>query len=198
MPVRPGFADPVLASQQTFRAVLGAMAHPGRVVSVQGPDAPSPLGPAAAAVCLTLLDFDTPLWLDPAAATADVVSYVRFHCGAPLVDTPGAARFALVVDPAGLASFDAFDPGTDERPDLSATLVVQVDHLGGEGGARLRGPGIEDQTSLTVSGAPWLWDAVRVNAARFPRGVDVILCAGARLAALPRTIRVEDDPCTLR
>jgi alpha-D-ribose 1-methylphosphonate 5-triphosphate synthase subunit PhnH len=193
MALRPGFADPVLDSQRTFRAVLDAMAHPGRVVTVNGPAVPPPLGPAAAAVCLALLDFDTPLWLDAMAATAQTVSYLRFHCGVPIVETPGAARFALTADAGALASLEAFDAGTDERPDLSATLVLQVAGLDDEGGRRLRGPGIASETRLTVSGAPWLWDAVRANGAQFPRGVDVLLCAGARLAALPRTVRVEGD-----
>jgi hypothetical protein len=31
-----------------------------------------------------------------------------------------------------------------------------------------------------------------MNRARFPRGVDVILCAGTRIAALPRTVRIEE------
>jgi alpha-D-ribose 1-methylphosphonate 5-triphosphate synthase subunit PhnH len=191
--MRSGFADPVLDSQRAFRGVLDAMAHPGRVVTVDGPAGPPPLAPAATAVCLALLDFDTPLWLDASAATVEAVSYLRFHCGVPIVETPGAARFALSADPGALASLDAFDAGTDERPDLSATLVLQVAGLGDEGGRRLRGPGIAGTTRLTVGGAPWLWDAVRVNGARFPRGVDVLLCAGARLAALPRTVRVEGD-----
>jgi alpha-D-ribose 1-methylphosphonate 5-triphosphate synthase subunit PhnH len=193
MAVRPGFADHVLDSQRTFRAVLDAMAHPGRVLTVHGPQGPSPLGPAATAVCLTLADFDTPLWLDAAAATPETVSYLRFHCGVPLVDAPAAARLALSVDAGALASLDAFDAGTDERPDLSTTLVLQVDGFGGEGGRRLRGPGIAGETRLTVRGAPWLWDAVRANGARFPRGIDIVLCAGARLAALPRTVRAETD-----
>ena len=31
-----------------------------------------------------------------------------------------------------------------------------------------------------------------VNNAQFPRGVDVVLCAGDRLAALPRTTRISE------
>jgi alpha-D-ribose 1-methylphosphonate 5-triphosphate synthase subunit PhnH len=189
--MRPGFVDPVLDSQRAFRAVLDAMAHPGRVVTVTGPDGPWPLGPAATAVCLALLDYDTPLWLDAAAANAETVDYLRFHCGVPVVEGSDAARFALCADAGALASLDSFDAGTDERPDLSATVVLQVAALEGEGGCRLRGPGVAGTTRLTVGGAPWLWDAVRANGARFPRGVDVLLCAGARLVALPRTVRVE-------
>ncbi len=191
MTVYAGFADPVLDGQRAFRAVLDAMAHPGRVVSLTPPPAPPPLGPASAAVCLALLDLDTPLWLDAAAATADVVAYLRFHCGAPVVGEPGAARFAVIADAAAMPRLDAFDAGSDERPDLSATVVVQVRGLAGGRGVRLTGPGIDGEARLEVSGAPGLWPALRANAVHFPRGVDTVLCAGTRLAALPRTTRVE-------
>lgn len=191
MALPPGFADPVVDAQRAFRAVLDAMAHPGRVVTLTALSAPAPLEAAAAAVCLALLDYDTPLWLDPAAATAEVVAFLRFHCGAPLVEAPAAARFAVIADAARQPSLEAFDPGGDERPDLSATLLLQVAGLAAGRGARLTGPGIEGEARLEVSGAPDLWPALRANAARFPRGVDVVLCSGARLAALPRTTRVE-------
>jgi alpha-D-ribose 1-methylphosphonate 5-triphosphate synthase subunit PhnH len=90
-----------------------------------------------------------------------------------------------------MPALEAFEPGTDERPELSATVVVQVPALAAGRGVRLTGPGIETTTRLEVSGAPGLWPGLRANAARFPRGVDVIVCAGAGLAALPRTTRVE-------
>lgn len=191
MPVHPGFVDPVLDSQRAFRAVLDAMAHPGRVVTATAPGAPAPLGLAAAAVCLTLLDFDTPLWLDAAAGTAEVVDYLRFHCGMALVEAPAAARFVLIADVTRMPSLDDIEAGTDERPDLSATVVVQVAGLTPGRGPRLTGPGIEGEARLEVAGAPQLWAMASANAERFPRGVDFILCAGDRLAALPRTTRVE-------
>jgi alpha-D-ribose 1-methylphosphonate 5-triphosphate synthase subunit PhnH len=191
MTLQAGFVDSVLDSQRTFRGVLEAMAHPGRVVRLPPLAAPEPLGAAAAAVCLTLLDFDTPLWLDPVAASAGVVTYLRFHCGVPLVQSPGMARFALIADTRALTPLEVFEAGTDERPDLSATLLVQVDDLQGGRGWRLTGPGIDGEARLDVRGAPALQDLARANAPRFPRGVDVIVCAGDRLAALPRTTRVE-------
>jgi alpha-D-ribose 1-methylphosphonate 5-triphosphate synthase subunit PhnH len=191
MPVQPSFTDPVLDSQRAFRAVLDAMAHPGRIVTATAPGAPPPLGSAAAAVCLTLLDFDTPLWLDAAAANAGVVDYLRFHCGMALVEAPGTARFVLIADATRIPSLDDLEAGTDERPDLSATVVLQVARLSRGRGPRLTGPGIESEARLEVAGAPQLWAMASANAARFPRGVDFILCAGDRLAALPRTTRVE-------
>ena len=86
----------------------------------------------------------------------------------------------------------AFDAGTDEYPDRSATLIVQVRALIAGAGRRLTGPGIAGEARLEVDGLPesfWKWACD--NHARFPRGVDVFMRAGQVLAALPRTTRVE-------
>jgi alpha-D-ribose 1-methylphosphonate 5-triphosphate synthase subunit PhnH len=189
----PGLADPTLDSQRIFRSVLEAMSHPGRIVDVTAAiQGPPPLYPATAAVCLTLLDFDTPLWLDDLSAQPDVVEWLRFHCGVPVWDRPEAARFALLADPARMPPLTAFDAGTAENPERSATLIVQVQALIGGTGRRLTGPGIEHEAWLDVAGVPaafWTW--LDDNHALFPRGVDVILSAGPVIAALPRTTRVE-------
>jgi alpha-D-ribose 1-methylphosphonate 5-triphosphate synthase subunit PhnH len=193
MTMLAGLTDPTLDSQRIFRSLLEAMAHPGRIVDVAVElQAPSPLHPAAAAACLTLLDFDTPLWLDEGAARPDAVEWLRFHSGAPIVSRPQAARFALIADPQGMPSPDTFDSGTAEYPERSATLIVQVQSLLGGTGRRLRGPGIADEARLEVAGVPgafWTWMAA--NHALFPCGVDVVLSAGRVIAALPRTTEVE-------
>jgi alpha-D-ribose 1-methylphosphonate 5-triphosphate synthase subunit PhnH len=181
----PGFADPVLESQACFRAVLEAMSRPGRILPVvPPPELPPGLSPAAAAVLLTLVDAATPLRL---AAGAEAESWVRFHCGCPLV-VDGAA---FVLDPA--AALLELDPGTEEEPERGATLILEVASLEASAGWRLTGPGIEAEHRLKVAGAPagFVADWAR-NRARFPCGVDAILCAGSRIAALPRTVRIEE------
>src|SRR3546814_8636166 len=66
---QPGLADPVHDSQRLFRGLLTALAHPGRAVTLSGaPEGPLPLDPATTAAALTLLDGETPLWLDWIAA----------------------------------------------------------------------------------------------------------------------------------
>ncbi len=191
--MRAGLADPVLDGQRVFRTVLEAIAHPGRVVYIAGPrEAPAPLDPAAAALCLTLVDLETPLWLDPSACTVQVTEYLRFHCGCPIVTVADAARFALVTDPHALPPLTAFAQGTDENPERSATVIVQVGTLTSGRGRRLTGPGIAREAFLDVPalGAAF-WAGLRDNHARFPRGVDVLLTAGTDVVALPRTTRVE-------
>jgi alpha-D-ribose 1-methylphosphonate 5-triphosphate synthase subunit PhnH len=190
----PGLADPTLDSQRIFRSALEAVSRPGRIVEVAAAiQAPVPLHQATAALCLALLDFDTPLWLDDAAARPEVVEWLKFHCSVRLSAEPEAARFALVADSERMPPLSAFSGGTAEHPDRSATLIVQVRALLGGTGRRLTGPGIEGAIHLDVAGTPetfWTWASA--NHALFPRGVDVFLSAGQVIAALPRTTRVED------
>lgn len=182
----PGFADPVLDAQAGFRAVLQAMSRPGQVQRVPLlPELPPGLSAAAAAVLLTLVDAETRIRL---AAGPEAEAWVRFHCGAPLV-AAGAAQFVL--DPA--AGLLALDPGTEEEPERGATLILDVTALEEGAGWRLTGPGIRESHRLKVTGAPagFLADWA-TNRARTPCGVDVILCAGDAIAALPRSVAIEE------
>ena len=185
----PGFAEPVADAQSAFRALLEAMARSGRVQRLpRAPAPPAPLSPAAGAVLLALADAETPLWLDAGPAAAE---WAVFHAGCPLAEAPGGAAFALATGaPPALA---ALHPGTDEEPQRAATLVLQVASLAEGRGWRLTGPGIEREHRLEVRGAPEgfvrEWAA---NGARFPLGVDVILCAGDAVAALPRGVAIRE------
>lgn len=190
----PGLPDPVLDSQRVFRAVLDAMAQPGTIHDLTLPLAPPPpLAAATAAICLALLDFETPLWLDPAADTAAVAGYLRFHCGCPLAASRDDAAFAVIAAPAAMAPLAAFPSGSDQYPDRSATLVVQVPCLSGGEAWRLAGPGIPGQRGLAPAGLPAGFRAwLGANHALFPRGIDLIFTCGTALAALPRSTRLED------
>ena len=189
----PGFADPVLDSQRAFRALLDAMDHPGRVVEVPGSETvPVPLHPASAAVCLALVDFDTPLWLDARASTLETLTYLRFHCGCRLVDAPERAVFAVVSESGSMPPLSAFEAGSAEFPERSTTVLIQVETLTTGRGRKLTGPGIRTEARLEARGLPdAFWRGLRQNHALFPRGVDVVLTAGRLVAALPRTTVVE-------
>ncbi len=183
-----GFADPVSDSQRCFRAVLDAMARPGRIARVGGVAAPAPLGTAAAAVLLTVVDHDTPLWLDPDALAAR--RWIEFHCGALVVADPAGCGFALGL---GLPDLRRLPAGSHELPETSATVVCQVASLETGRAFRLSGPGLRDTSVLNVDGLPRDFVSIwRRNHALFPCGIDLILCAGDRLTALPRTVAIEE------
>ncbi|NVO16225.1 MAG: phosphonate C-P lyase system protein PhnH [Rhodoplanes sp.] len=186
-----GFADPVLAAQATFRGVMDALARPGTIVPlIDTIAAPAPLSAAAAAAALTLLDGDTPVWLDaPLAAQADVAAWLRFHTGAPIVSSPADAAFAIVADPERLPPFESFAIGSLENPDCSATLILQVRSFDAGAPLAVAGPGIADRAILRAAPLPNDFPARLVaNRAMFPRGVDLLLVTGTAVAALPRSV----------
>ncbi|MBA3446454.1 MAG: phosphonate C-P lyase system protein PhnH [Pseudaminobacter sp.] len=192
-----GFADPLFQSQAAFRAVMDAMARPGSVhaVSCDALSPPAPLLPAAAAVALTLCDHDTAVWLDPPLAQAPgLADWLTFHTGAAITANPARAAFALIQLGARL-DLDRFNLGTDEYPDRSTTLIVQVDGFSGGEAMMLSGPGILGLRPFAPRSLPadfvTRWAA---NNALFPRGVDLVLCSAAELAALPRSTRTTTQP----
>lgn len=192
----PGFANPTLGAQSSFRAVLHALAHPGAIVVLpDAPEAPAPLNPAAAALALALCDADTPLWQDGGGGVAE---WLRFHTGAP-ASVSHEARFLIATGvPPALAGLAL---GSDESPQDGATLFLQVEAIAagtgpamaGHARLRLSGPGIESTTDLRITGLPAGMVAQRAAlAVLFPRGLDIVLCAGSCIAALPRTTQVQE------
>lgn len=189
----PAAAPRHLADQSVFRAVMDAMAHPGRVCPLKAPPAewPAPLNAAAAAVALCLADYETPLWLDEAACDAGAAAWLRFHTGARIAADPREAAFAFVTDPVNAPDFLAFALGSLDYPDRSTTFVIQVDSFG-EGVARtLEGPGIKGAAVFAASPLPADFDArLAANRALAPRGVDFIFASSSAVAALPRSTRL--------
>jgi alpha-D-ribose 1-methylphosphonate 5-triphosphate synthase subunit PhnH len=185
----PGFADPVGEAQATFRAVLDAMARPGRLHRAgERLTPPPPLDKATAGVLLTLVDNETPLWLDADAAAAR--DWLAFHCGAAIVAVIEAAAFAVALSLPDLATLPA---GTHEAPELSATLVLQIAALGAGARYRLSGPGLREPALLSAAGLPaGFASAWQRNHALYPCGVDIVLCAGTTLTALPRSVSIEE------
>ncbi|MGP1252837.1 MAG: phosphonate C-P lyase system protein PhnH [Kiloniellales bacterium] len=190
--LRPGFADPVLHAQQSFRLILEAMSRPGTLTELTSPlEPPPPFAPATAAAALTLFDAETRIWLDEAAGSDDVEAFLRFHCGCPLTRHPEEADFAVCLQwPEDFGRFAQDEP---EYPDRSATVILQLDSMSNEGGFLLRGPGIAETARLALSPCPTDF-ATRwaVNRAGFPLGIDLILTAERRFCGLPRSLTLTE------
>jgi alpha-D-ribose 1-methylphosphonate 5-triphosphate synthase subunit PhnH len=188
-----GFADKVLSAQSTFRSVMDAMARPGsvqRIVPVAG--TPGPMMRGTAAIALTLFDHDTPLWLDERMSeSSDVLKWLKFHTGAPVIQDSSIASFALIADGAALPAFERFALGSNEYPDRSTTVILQVESLDAGRAFELRGPGIDGVATLQATIKPGdLFERLRINEALFPRGIDMVLVADEAIVAIPRTTRV--------
>ena len=188
-----GFADKVLSAQATFRSVMDAMARPGTVQRVTAASGvPVAMMRGTAAIALTLLDHDTPVWLDPILSeTSDVGKWLKFHTGAPVIADSSVCSFALIGDPRALPALDRFAFGSNEYPDRSTTVILQVESLTQGSAFELRGPGIDGTAVLQATLQPAdLFERLAINASLFPRGIDLVLVADDAVVAIPRTTRL--------
>jgi alpha-D-ribose 1-methylphosphonate 5-triphosphate synthase subunit PhnH len=188
----PGFADKVLSAQSTFRSVMDAMARPGSVQRIRAAaGVPSPMMRGTAAIALTLFDHDTPVWLDDAmSATFQVAKWLKFHTSAPVIADTSVCNFAVIADAQNLPPLDRFALGSSEYPDRSTTVILQVDSLTSGPAFELTGPGIDGTAVLQAKIPANLIEQLAVNAALFPRGVDVVLVHDDAMVAIPRTTRL--------
>ncbi|MEO0944985.1 MAG: phosphonate C-P lyase system protein PhnH [Pseudomonadota bacterium] len=189
-----GLSEPVFQAQSTFRAVMKAMAEPGLIVNCEPATIPpKPLQPLAATVCCTLCDADTSIYLDEQMrGTAGVETWLSFHTGARIQATATTADFALISDVSHLPTLESFAHGTQDYPDRSTTLIVQIAALSGDDPVTLTGPGIKKDRVFAPKGLPSHFiSSWADNHALFPRGVDIIFTSRTALACLPRSTRIK-------
>lgn len=187
-----GFADKVLSAQSVFRSVMDAMARPGSVQHIEATSgAPAPMMRATAAIALTLLDQDTPVWLDAGMAkSSSVAKWIGFHTSAPVTVDSSVSNFALIANSSTLPDFEIFSFGSAEYPDRSTTVILQVASLTEGPAYELRGPGIDGVAILHATiGVSDFLDRLALNGKLFPRGIDLVLVADDAIVAIPRTTR---------
>ena len=184
-----GLPDAVHETQHAFRAALDALARPGQIRRIGAPLPGVALGGAMARLLLTLCDDETPVWWqsgDPA-----LQSWLRFHTGATLADSPMLAGFAIMTEIGRAPALADFAVGTAAAPEFSSTLLIELPAL--EGGPALdwSGPGIEVMQGVRLQGLPAdFWTQWQANQASFPQGVDIIFTCDEHAIGLPRTTQV--------
>lgn len=187
-----GFVDPVFDAQSTFKTVMDCLARPGTIASLTHPAAPpSPLGVGAGAIALTVCDHDTMVFLSPAMMEAGVQGWFAFQTGALVTENREEAAFAFFEAGAPIPALTTFAAGTQDYPDRSSTLVIELPSLSGGNELTLAGPGIKDSICVAPKGLPPHFEAMwGANGLLYPRGVDVLLVSGTEMMGLPRTTRI--------
>ncbi|ANI30780.1 carbon-phosphorus lyase complex subunit [Yersinia entomophaga] len=185
------FDQPIDDSQRAFRQILKALSEPGIQVTLPHRQGWKELNPAATSVLLTLADQETAVYLDGDLNNDLIRQNLRFHTGAPEAIATQQAVFAVFRHHIAAEQLEICPTGDEVSPELSVTLIIQVDNLQQGTPLHLRGPGIEEQRQI----APHLPAAIlnylinRPNT--FPTGMDVLLACGEDLMAIPRTTQVE-------
>lgn len=184
----PAFSEPVAQAQQVFRLALTAMSEPGTMHALDDVPSLDTMAPATYALCLSLLDSDTPVWLSPIFDTPSLRANLAFHCGCAVVSDRGLAAFALMTEDE-LIDLHEFNCGTDRDPDQSCTLIVQLRDLQHGTPMAWQGPGIQQDRVLHLPLADNFWKQ-RKECCSFPKGLDIFFASGSNLMALPRSTRV--------
>ncbi|MEL6384647.1 MAG: phosphonate C-P lyase system protein PhnH [Cyanobacteria bacterium J06626_18] len=193
MPTKlPGFPNPVHDAQRTFRALLDALARPGIPQTTATLSPPSPLSPSCAAACLTLLDLETVLWLQP-GTLENVRSWLLFHTGCRFTTDSQAADLALIGDIATAPSLDNFQQGTVEYPEASTSLFIQLPALEGGLPMTLQGPGILNAITITLPLPIHFWQHWQAISAGYPLGIDCWCFTDSQVLGLPRTARLTQN-----
>ena len=189
----PGFHDPVHDAQQTFRALLNALARPGLIHTTASLAAPEGLVPSCAAACLTLLDLETCVWLQPGLPEA-VRFWLLFHTGCRFTVDPHAADFAVISDLETAPNLNEFCYGTPEYPEASTSLLIQLPTLEGRATITLQGPGILEAIAITPPLTPAFWQQWQAMTQSYPLGLDSWCFAGDRVLGFPRTAQRRPSP----
>jgi alpha-D-ribose 1-methylphosphonate 5-triphosphate synthase subunit PhnH len=186
-----GFRDPVHDAQETFLALLNANSRPGIINPVAANVTPeSGLTPATAAACLTLLDLEVKVWLQPCFDTK-VKAWLLFHTGCCFTEVLWEADFAIIGNLATLPELSSFNNGTLEKPENSTTLLIQVNSLEGGKALQLSGPGILSQQEIAPQLPDDFWEQWDKKRQAYPLGVDVFLFSLNSVIGLPRTVQVK-------
>ena len=173
-------------------ALLKAMSEPGVIVSLQQlQHGWQPLNVASTSLLLTLADHETPVWLASALRNDLVGQNLRFHTGAPLVDQPQQAVFAIANDGISAEQLNVLSAGTVTASETGVTLIVQLASLSGGRMLRLTGAGIAEERMIAPQLPDCIIDELTERPHPFPLGIDLILTCGERLLAIPRTTHVE-------
>lgn len=196
-----GMKNPVQATQVVFRSALKAMSEPGTLVKIKQNNGAGELNPAMFALSLALMDQHTPLWLAADFSQPEVIKNLQFHTAVTFTHAPQAAMFAIAKADQ-IDDLSVFNSGTDESPEMSCSILLQVSYLAALGDhsqsagectiLKLTGPGIQSYKQVCVADlSPQLLDYLTRRVTPFPRGLDFYLVSAGQLLCIARTTLVE-------
>ncbi len=182
----PGFDDPELANQQTFRAMVKALDHPGHPVQIKNkPSIPGCFNPAFAALFLMLCHEETTVWAD-LNWDFPLIEWFQYQCGCTLVTEPCMASLALITKPATMPPLDHFRISDHEQPETVPTLIVEVDGLSAGTSMGPMPTVISQMTIRKLMEVPVnFWNNWHTLPDRRPPSLDVFLTCDNILTALP-------------
>lgn len=187
----PGFNDLIHDSQSTFRVLLDALSRPGTINRVTARlTPPAGLNIACAAACLTLLDIETRVWLQP-ELDEEAKNWLLFHTGCSFTEDTSQADFAVISNINNIPDLSQFKQGSSVYPEDSTTLLIQVGTQGflppSDKFPVLAGAGINEQITMHINLPDIFWQQWQQNYNSYPLGVDIYFLFYHGVIGLPRT-----------
>jgi alpha-D-ribose 1-methylphosphonate 5-triphosphate synthase subunit PhnH len=183
--------DKTIRNHTTFRVILSAMSHPGKVFRLPQFDKEE-----TAAVELLSCLFDNEVGV---AVIGDhtLAEELNRHTGCRLVPCK-EADFVVIGNLASKVDLADVKRGSLEYPNNGATLVYLVDGLSeAEGGVVLEGPGVREPIPLRISGlAAGELSRLREANSQYPLGIDAIFFVprrNGRVACIPRSSKIGEN-----
>jgi len=185
--------DPLFLSQSVYRDLLDVMSRPGSVRCLTA-DFRHIWPSGLLAVAATLLDQEVGFCVLGDSDDLGIGQAIEEVTGGRSVNI-ASADFIFAPNGDSGGSIRHAQRGSQEYPDLGATIVYQVERLeedGEPGSITLRGPGIEDRaTPLIIGLDPEELFLIQEINNEYPLGVDVILIDREnKVMALPRSLRM--------
>ena len=191
----PGFKDSIHDSQTTFRTLLNALSRPGTANKIDVELTPPSglnvsLNTACAAACLTLLDLETQVWLQP-GLDEEIKNWLLFHTGCGFTGDTNKADFAIIWNIENMPDISKFKQGTPVYPEDSTTLLMMVGRheidMPSDKYPILSGAGIDGQITLGLNLSDSFWQQWQKNHNSYPIGVDIYFLFYNGVIGLPRT-----------
>ena len=184
----PGLRDSHEA-QHTFRALLNALANPGRPQTLPAPEQMPAGYPPSIIGLLSLLDATVMVGFPN--AVPDLVQWLVFHTGTSVAPME-RADFIYVPQGQARPALASLRQGLLDAPETSATLMLEIPSFSGGRALELSGPGIQTSEIITPVLDPGLISEWQRQSGRFPRGVDIFLLCGTDVIGLPRSTAIRE------
>lgn len=187
--------DNAFDCQKVFKAMMNALAQPGKVFPFAGSATKIPTGqPALTAAALTLLEHFRSFYVEWNPALAEELHEQTYGQLASLsqADYLFYPRMDGAVDIPGV--LQQVKPGTLAEPHKSATLLVLLPSFTGGKALTLKGPGIDGAITvhLPECGRRWILERQKIGF-EFPCGVDLFFFTPeGEVMGLPRKILAEE------
>ncbi len=180
-----------IRDHMTFRVILQAMSHPGKVYRL-----PEFEKEETAVIELLSCLLDNEMGI---AVLGDqgLARKLTRHTGCRVVDYK-EADWVIVGSLAESGEISALKKGSLEYPDRGATILYLVDGLSEvEGGISVTGPGVKGKNFLRISGLA-AGELVRLQQlnSQFPLGVDALFFVprrNGRIACIPRSSQIGEN-----